>query len=380
MNIAIDASRANRVNKTGVEWYAFHVIREMLKLADKNDRFSLYMQEQLREDWAVLPRNADVKVLDWKMRYMWTHLCLGRQLQKDMPDITFIPAHVIPVIHKKPVVMTFHDVAFKKFPQSYSWKENAYQEFAMKYALKHAARIIVPTETTRQDIITYYNTGHEKLVVVNHGFDNSYQLPENESVGEGLEVHVVQKYGITSPYLLFVGRIEEKKNIIRMVQAFELVKEQYKDLQFVLIGKPGFGYEKIQDFIKQSSVAKDIIQPGWVEQNDMPSIFRNASVFFYATLYEGFGLPILEAFASGVPVIATEYGASKEIAGDGALLVNPLDIEVMRNAILGILVSEQKRCSLQTQARKELQKYSWQRCAQETYNVLRSVKNADIQN
>lgn len=380
MNIAIDASRANRVNKTGVEWYAFHVIREMLKLADKQDQFSLYMQEQLREDWGVLPSNADVKVLDWKIRYMWTHLCLGPQLAKKVPDVTFIPAHVIPVVHKKPIVMTFHDIAFKKFPQSYSWKENAYQEFAMKYALKHAAKIIVPTETTRQDIITYYNTGHDKLVVVNHGFDNLYELPTSKSNSEDLEEHVTQKYGITSPYILFVGRIEEKKNIIRMIKAFELVKEHNHDLQFVLIGKPGFGYEKIQAYIKQSSVANDIIQPGWVEQSDMPVIFRNAEIFFYATLYEGFGLPILEAFASGVPVVTTEYGASKEIAGDGAVLVDPLDYKLMADKIIGLLANEQKRCSLLAAAKKELQKYSWQKCAQETYNVLKSLQSSDIQN
>lgn len=370
VKIAIDASRANRKQRTGVEWYAFYVIQEMIRLADPSDHFLLYLQDELQGDWGQFGNHVHTQVLNWPPRYLWTHLRLAAQLYKDRPDCFFVPAHVLPLLHTKPVVMTIHDVAFKKFPQSYSAFENWYQDVSIRFALRHASKIIVPTCTTKEDLISLYGGSGENIEVIYHGIwvqDYSVELEH------GQQLDMLRKYAITKPYFLFVGRIEEKKNLKRMLGAFERMRARGFDFQFVLIGKPGFGYEGIQQVIEASPYRGDIIQPGWVKQEHLPSLFGSAELFLYTTLYEGFGLPILEAFAAGTPVVTSNIGATAEVAGHAALLIDPYNIEDIESAILSILQDEQKKCSLIRLGTNRLNSFSWHTCAQKTYKVIRSL-------
>lgn len=371
MKLAIDASRANRKQRTGVEWYAFHVIRGIIRNLSAEDTLILYFQNKPREDWGTFPSNVQVKVLKWPPRILWTHIRLGFQTFIDRPHVLFIPAHVVPFFHWGKAVMTLHDIAFYYFRESYSVIQNWYQRVAIWLA-KHLTRhIIAPTQTTKDDLMHVFNIHEDKMSVVWHGVESEHYniLPDEQEVTD-----VLEKYQINEQFLLYIGRVESKKNIIKMIQAFERVKKEgHDDLQFVLVGKPGFGYHKIIDYIKKSQFKDDIILPGWVEQNDMIILHLAAIAFFYVTLYEGFGMPILESFAAKTPVITSNRGASAEIAREYAVKVSPESINDMFFAIKNILnkrgVDEAK---LQA-AYHFSQSVNWGLCSEKTYNILRKV-------
>lgn len=370
MKIAIDASRANRVQKTGVEWYAYNVITKMLEMAD-DDRFILYFQDEPLPEWDKYREKGEFKVLNWKLKYAWTHLRLSAEVRKDNPDVFFVPAHVMPLMHPKNTIITIHDVAFKRNPEIYSQKENLYQEFSVKFACKNASKIITPTEFTKFELIKYYNVPTDKVYVVNHGFtisqfEKQYSNHEIQSV--------LDPYKLNSDFLLYVGRIEKKKNIMRLIEAYEQFRDyniDNKSKQLVLVGKPGYGYNHIENRIKISPYKDEIVHLGWVEQKELPILFQTAKIFMYIGLYEGFGLPILESFASKTPVITSNQTANKEIAGDYALLVDPKDINMIAQSINDLFADEQLYYSLVNKAYSYSKVFTWEKCAHETYMVLK---------
>ncbi len=372
MKIAIDASRANRIKKTGVEWYAFYIIQNILKISDPNDQFILYFQDKINTDWNISTQgNIRTKVLNWPPKYFWTHLRLSYQIYKDSPDILFVPAHVLPIVRAKKNIITIHDVAFKNFKKVYSLKENLYQEFAIRYALKYADKIIVPSFFTKEQILKFYNVKQSKIVVIYHGI-NKHEF--NKNFTDNQITKVLLKYDLHNPYFLFIGRIELKKNLIKVIKAFELFKTQDKNnYDFVLIGKPGFGYKYIKEVIKQCKYKYNIVELGWIEQDELIILLQKAHCFVYPSVYEGFGIPILEAFAAGTPVITSEETATAELAQDSALLVDSKDIGSIYNALIAITTSDELRRNLIYKGKKRIQDFSWEKCAQQTYDLIKSL-------
>lgn len=404
MIIGIDASRANHEQKTGVEWYAFFVIQELKKiLTAGNQSFSgeiedpsqppligeeihvvLYSDEPLKGELAQLPPNWSSKVLRWPPKRLWTQIRLSYEMLVHPPDVLFIPAHVFPLIHPKKTVMTVHDVAALRFPQSYNWFERWYSTWSAKYAVQKLWQVIVPSEFTKTELISLFTVLplvgggkegvsplDEKISVIPHGFDNKFKEKKSD-----LEVAtVLKKYHVQKPFVLSIGRLEEKKNTVRIIHAFQMWKELYHhdDFQLVLVGKFGYGGEKVKKTIEESTVQKDIIHPGYVEQEDIPALFQAAEIFFFPSLYEGFGIPVLEAFASGVPVITSKNTSTEEISGDAALLVHPEDTDDMVGALEDFSKLSDLRENLIEKGKSRLQDFSWQKCAEETANIL--IKN-----
>lgn len=372
MKIACDASRANRESKTGVEWYSFHVISNIIHQLSENDSLLLYTQDALNSSWGSLLKNIKQKELKWPPRYLWTHARLRHSVKKDKPDVFFIPAHVMPIgkLMTKTVI-TIHDVAFKNFPNAYSWKERAYQDFSIRYALKNADSIIVPTHFTADELKKFYKVDESLLNVVHHGLD--YNL-FSHSYSQEEKSNILSKYKITKPYALFVGRIESKKNCERMIQAFELMRKAGNDISLVFSGKPGFGFDRILELIKKNPYQKYIHLLGWTKQNELPILYQCAELFLYPTLYEGFGLPILESFAAGTIVITIKNGATSEIANGVGFFVDPMKTDEIYDAWNSAReLSASDRDKIQTQGRKVASLASWDRCGKETLKIIRSI-------
>lgn len=368
MTIGIDASRANNIQKTGVEWYAFFLIEELKKIVPESVNVVLYSEKPLEGDLAKLPANWSSKVLHWPPRRFWTQIRMSYEMWRHASDLLFVPAHVIPLIHPRKTVMTVHDVAALRFPKSYNLFERWYSLWSAKYAVKKLWRVIVPSIFTKDELKALKDTDQKNIVVVNHGFDQKFKERKSE-----IEIEeALKKYKIKKPFLLSIGRIEEKKNTVGTVRAFEMLKQAYHhdDLQLVLIGKPGYGGEKVETAIHTSKFVNDIIHPGYVDQADITAIFQAAEVFIFPTLYEGFGIPVLEAFASGVPVITSKNTSTEEIAGDAAVLVHPQDIEDICDALQWLLTDSEARQKLIEKGRARIQDFSWEKCARETLKVL----------
>ncbi len=368
MLIGIDASRANNAQKTGVEWYAFFLIEELKKIVPSDVQVVLYSEKPLEGELANLPPNWSSKVLRWPPRRFWTQIRLSYEMLFHAPDVLFVPAHVFPLIHPRKTVMTVHDVAALRFPKIYNRFEQWYSLWSAKYAVKKLWRVIVPSVFTKDELKALIESDQKNIIVVHHGFDQKFTEQKSE-----IEIEeALKKYNIKKPFFLSLGRIEQKKNTLGTVRAFEMLKQScpHDNWELVLIGKPGYGGQKVADAIHKSKFANEIIHPGYVEQTDIPAIFQAAAAFVFPSFYEGFGIPVLEAFASGVPVITSKKSSTEEIAGDAAVLVDPQDIEDMADAMQLLLTDFDARQKLIEKGRMRIQDFSWQKCAEETLKVL----------
>ncbi|KKQ27710.1 MAG: Glycosyl transferase group 1 [Candidatus Magasanikbacteria bacterium GW2011_GWC2_37_14] len=390
MIIGIDASRANEEQKTGVGWYAFWLIEELKKITPENIRVVLYTREPLKGQLADLPENWQEKVLGWWPKKYWTQIRLSWEMLFHRPDVLFIPAHVFPIIHPKKTVMTIHDIAAKRYPETYNKFERWYTVWSAKTALKKLWRVIVPSEFVRQELLCYFTARHEhKITVIKHGCHT--ELFEYDNLIDGQEI--LRFYGLNSDYLISLGRLEEKKNTIGVVKAFEQIKMSLREaskgdeaiprdrhapvvarddsgLKLLLVGSPGFGYEKVKQAVEESPFKDDIIIPGWVKGKDLKVLLGSAKVLVFPSRYEGFGLPILEAFAAGVPVVAGQGSSLEEVGGEAVLYCNSGNIQEIADNVELFLNNPELTTEKINLGKERLKKFTWQKTAEETLALL----------
>lgn len=364
MIIGIDASRANHEKKSGVEWYAFFIIQELKKIIPSDVRVILYSDVALIGDLAVLPQNWTQKILKWPPHRFWTQIRLSREMVLHPVDVLFIPAHVPPLIHPKNTVMMVHDVAAIHFPETYNWFERWYSIASAKYAVKNLPAVIVPSQSVKDDLLKLEsNVNPHKISIIHHGVNPIFF---DRSIPVQLKIP-------PEDYILFVGRLEEKKNTKRLVEAFTIAKQRGLTFDLILVGQPGYGYEAIKKSIEASSSKHWIRQIPWLNDTDLVSMMRGAAMFVFPGLSEGFGLPILEAFAAGVPVIASNAGSLPEVGGDAVLYIDPLDVNQLVDAIMKLADNRAERERLIALGTERVKQFSWTKAAQETFDVFESL-------
>lgn len=373
MLIGIDASRANKKEKTGVEWYAWHVIEELKKSLPPDVRVVLYSDVPLAGALALLPSTWESRVLSWPPKRFWTQIRLSWEMLVRRPDVLFIPAHVFPIIRPKKTVMTVHDVAAARFPSSFNWFERRYSLWSAKYAVRNLWKIITPSQFTKTELLKLESriTNQEsRIVVVPHGVDPRYKAIHDAAAIDA----VLNTYNIQRPFLLSVGRLEEKKNTAHIVRSFarwlDGIPNSRPKIQLVLIGKPGHGYEDVREAIAQSAWKQNIRLLGWMDPNDIVCLMNAAEVFLFPSLYEGFGLPVLEAFACGTPVIAGRGSSLEEIGGDAVSLVDPKDPDEIVRALYRLRNEPAFRETLVRKGFERVKFFSWELAGQKTKDAL----------
>jgi len=375
MYFLIDASRANNEKKTGVEWYAYFVIQELKKIIPSDWQVVLYTREKLKGELGVLPSNWQEKILAWPPKRLWTQLRLSYEIyyfkkqHLEEEIILFVPAHVLPLVCPAKTLITIHDLGGVRFAKGYSFFERFYTYFATWFALKKG-QVIVPSQFVFQELSYFFKENSHKIKVVYNAFDKqSFQLSQkNQSAS------VIKKYGLTGNYFFSIGRLEEKKNTVGIIQAFNFFRQKStQSWQLVLLGKPGFGFEKVTQEIANSPFAGDIIIPGWVEQGDVPFLMAGAQALLLPSFYEGFGIPILEAFAMGVPVITSNLTSMPEVSGGAALLVNPYKPQEISKAMYLISTQENLVKALVEKGLNRAQEFDWRKTAQDIFKVAESL-------
>ncbi len=365
--IGIDASRATTRAPTGTEWYSYHLLR-MLPGLGQDDEFFLYTKKPLPPQLKTLGPHVHERILGWLPGRLWTHTRFAWEMLRRPPDILFVPAHTIPIIHPSPTVTTAHDIGFDRFPELYSPAELFYHRWSMRFAVGHARHIIVPSSFTRQELLDVYGVRPERVSVIYHGFDPQQFRILTDARGLA---HVVQKYGIRKPYVLSIGRLEQKKNTLGLVQAFTQLQKRYRgELTLVLAGTPGYQFEKVQEFIAAHHLGDAVRCTGYVPPADLPALLNQAALFAFPSHYEGFGLPILEAQACGVPVVTSTVASMPEVAGAGAVLVDPRNPEEIADGMMRILDDPSFAASLKEAGRRNVTRFTWENCAQETLATL----------
>ena len=283
------------------------------------------------------------------------------------PDVLFVPAHTIPFFHLIPTVTMTHDVGFRRAPELYAHKELAYHRFSMWLAVKTAKMILVPTEFTKSEILDLYRIPEKKLIGIHHGFapGRFHVIADQKEVQSALD-----RYGIHQPYFLYVGRLQEKKNIPNLIRAFAHVRSKHPEASLVLAGKPDYHFDQMRALIKTLHLEKAIVLPGYVPDGDIPALMNDATAFVFPSAYEGFGFPVLEAQACGTPVVTSSAASLPEVGGDGALYADPASPDSIAEQILLVLEDADLHGQLRQKGFENLKRFSWEKCARQTLDAL----------
>ncbi len=360
MNIGIDASRAFIKEKTGIEEYSYQLIRNLAMMDLKSHQIFLYAKKNSVIDFN-LPSNFKLKVIS--LNKFWTQIGLASEMMKNKPDILFVPSYTIPQAHPAKTIVTIHGLEYKYFPECYSIKERLFLELNTLFSIKWSSKIIVPSESTKRDLIKFYKVDDGKISVVYHGVRSQKFIKS--------KVHKVKNNEFN---ILFVGRLEKRKNIVNLIKAFELFKKSYKlqatSYKLILVGKAGFGFSEIKKAIQESLFNKDIVLKNYITEEEKDELYKKADVFVLPSFYEGFGLPVLEAMSYGVPVICSNISSLPEVAGDAALLVDPNNIQEIVDAMNKVFSDDDLRNKMIEKGFKNVKRFSWEKCARETVDVL----------
>jgi glycosyltransferase involved in cell wall biosynthesis len=382
MVIGFNAKAAFTQERTGVDEYVFWFIKTLINKGQNfNHQFIFYTDKLLKtqtlEDifGEKLPDFIKIKVIPSK--YLWTQGRLAYELYKNPPDVFFTPAHVLPLTTPPRSVITIHDLAFLYYPELY----NPFSPLGLHYlksvtqnAVKRAAKIIAVSENTKNDLVNLLNVHPTKIFTIYHGAPQA-----NPSIKKYQDISFEQndkfKEIFKNPYILFIGRIELKKNLKNLIRAFNLFTERFrndkqKDVNLVLTGNPGYGYREILKFINQSPFKQNIFLTGHLQGQDKELILSKAKVLALISYYEGFGFPVLEAQSLGVPVVCSSVSSLPEVAGYGALYCRPDDINSIAKAFWDIFNNDDIALKLIKKGFENVKRFSWEKCVDETLEVL----------
>lgn len=371
MLIGIEASRANRLQKTGVEWYAYHLIQSLKALPEaQKHSWMLYANDPLSMGLEKGPSNWHERRLSWPPKYLWTQARLTLEMMMRPPQVLFVPAHVLPRAIPKHSVVTIHDVGFHRYPELYKPRQVAYHEWSTKDILRRASRILTVSAYSKQELVDFYGADPSKIFVTHLGLDFSRLGPIEDAKADA----ILSAWKIPQPFFLAVGRLERKKNIATLIAAFEKLKHQRgkgDETHLVLVGQPGAGYDEIEALANKPAVRKFIKIVGYVSEEEKRALLTKALALVHPSWYEGFGLPPLEAMACGAPVISSLGGSLPEIVGmNHALWFSPGDPDTLADHMNHLLEDKSTRADLIKRGAEWVKQYTWENTAKKTLDLL----------
>lgn len=388
MKIGIDGSRAFVSDRTGTENYSYQLLLHLSKI-DKENEYLIYLRpgNRVEGEW---PINFKFKILNFK--FLWTQVGLALSTFTDGLDILFVPAHTLPLLRKPGLktVMTVHDLGSEYLPGAHQLKQRLYLSFITKFQLKTASKLIAVSNSTKNDLINKIGIKKDQVEVVYEGVNE-----ELKTVPDDLLRTVLNKFDISEKkYFLFVGTIQPRKNLTKLIEAFNnlrAIKEvdgiketkekkdslnalnRLNNLKLVLVGGKGWLADEIYKLPKELGIEGKVVFAGRVSDEELSALYQGALGFTYPSLFEGFGLPVLEAFKFNCPVICSNSSSLPEVAGDGAILVNPESIDEIVKAMVKLAEDDILRDKLIYKGKEQLKKFSWEKCARETLVIFKEI-------
>jgi glycosyltransferase involved in cell wall biosynthesis len=298
------------------------------------------------------------------VRVLWEQVVQPGVLRRHSVDLVHGPAFVAPLFTSCPSVVTIHDLSFLRYPHLFRPLNRFYLTVLTRASVRQARRVIAVSAHAAEETVRLLGIAREKIDVVYHGVDPDFHPRPEETVAE-----FRARRGLPDRFILFVGTLEPRKNLIRLVEAFSRLG--HSGLKLVLAGGRGWYYEAIFDRVEQLGMLDDVIFPGYVPAEELPLWYNAATVFAYPSLYEGFGMPVTEAQACGAPVLTSEVSSLPEAAGDGALLVDPEDVAQIVEGLQQLLADRALRDSLRERGVAHARALTWQQSAADTLAVYR---------
>lgn len=361
MIIAVDGYEANIPHRVGIGRYAYEILRNIYRL-NSHHTFRIYLPN---EPLADMPKETPM----WSYRVLspkrlWTFFRLPLALTTDLPraDVVFSPTHYIPRFISIPRVMSVMDLSYIAYPELFGAKDLHQLVYWTRYAAAHAKKIFTISKFSRDAIMKEYGRKPEDVVVTYPGLTMESKVKSLKSK-------------VTDNYILSVGTLQPRKNFVRLIEAFAAVKKDHPELELVIVGKKGWLYEEILNAPKTFGVDKSVRFLNFVKDEDLPTLFGNAVCLALPSLYEGFGLPVLEALASGVIVVTSNVSSLPEVAGSAGIYVDPMSVTSIAKGLtqaIGEYGTEKgaKRIAL---GKKIAKQFSWEKAARETLTVLENL-------
>ena len=370
MHIGIDA-HAIGAQQGGNETYIRNLIAALAEL-DHTHQYTLYFSTaSAAEDWRNRYANFAVRLLPPPTPLVRVPLALALELRRRPVDVLHVQ-YTAPPFCPAPVVTTIHDLAFEHLPETFTRRGKAQLRLTVRRTARQAAHILTVSEFSRQDILKTYGLPPDKVTVTHNGCEAHFTpQPASEHETEAIK----QKFGIARDYLLAVGSLQPRKNLVRLLRAYAQLREQQPSfqLQLVLVGRQLWLYQEILREIRQQNFAADVIVTGYANDEDLPALYRSAVALVYPSLFEGFGLPPLEAMACGTPVITSNSSSLPEVVGDAALLVNPYEESELAQAMWRITNNTALRSQLSQAGRQQAKRFTWSAAAEKTLRTYQTV-------
>ncbi len=363
MRIAVDANEAFRPELVGFGVYARHLVQNLRALAPTEELVFLGIRS---EPFGAEPEGSGNIVMLRSLAYRsaWSQLRLPLHLWRHRYDLFHSLEHKLPRASFCPTIVTIHDLAFLKFPETTRSAHRQRFVWFTRDAIRRATRIIAISESTKRDICQIFNASPDRIDVVYHGVDHSVYRPE------------AMRSRRSVPYLLTVGTLQPRKNFGMLMRAFNRLCSRWPQrIELLIIGKRGWMWEGIEQQARTGPYADRIHLLGYVPDEQMPSMYAGAALFVMPSLYEGFGMPPLEAMACGVPVVAANESSLPEVLGNAAMFLDPHDEGAWAEGIQRLLNNPQEAATLRRDGFVQAAKYSWERTARETLNVYRKTLN-----
>jgi glycosyltransferase involved in cell wall biosynthesis len=357
-------SLAKSYRSAGINWYIYNLLRHLPE-ADPEIEYTVFLNERryrgapgIRLCVSRLPADRP------PVRILWEQVLQPRALHRAKVDLLHHPAFVGPLASACPFVITVHDLSYLFFPQGFRALNQRYLQIFTRLSVRRARRVIAVSESTKRDLVQQYGLSPGKVDVVYNGVDTAYRpLPANKVAafrsGEGLPQR----------FILFVGTLEPRKNVVRLVEAYASLPKGRPPL--MLVGGKGWLYDEIYARVEALGLAGEVRFVGYVPAEVLPWWYNAADLFVYPSLYEGFGLPPLEAMACGTAVISSTASSLPEVVGQAGLTIDPTDSEALATAMEQVLADREMQEDMETAGLVQAQKFSWEQTARQTVESYR---------
>jgi len=360
MKIALDARALVSLEPTGKEICIINVLDELFK-SDKKNHYFLYLN---RDFSRVLPSNFSKKII--KAPGIFWHFFVLLDLLFHKFDVFFSPlSFIIPALNfsSSNVIIVYDLFVFSSIKKSVKLKTKLIENFFIRLALKNSQKIITISQNTKKDLIKIFRVRENKIVIIDLGVHSKYCIIENK---KRIQLFL-DRYNLPEKFILFVGTLKPRKNIKRLIQAYNIASTHFP---LVIVGKRGWFYQEVFNEVRDLKIEDKVIFLNYLPAEDLPCLYNKAICFVYPSLYEGFGLPPLEAMACGCPVITSNISSLPEVVGDAAILVNPYKVDEIAVALKKILTNEILRQELRKRGLVQAQKFSWGKTSEQILKIL----------
>lgn len=374
MVIGIDGNEANVDKKVGVSVYTTNLLYYWRKKANPELKFKVFLRKKPLSDLPQANEHLSYEVVIGERLWSQIFLPARLHLKRDI-DVFFTPAHYAPRLCPVPVVVTIHDLSYFYYPEEFLKKDLYKLENWTKYSVQKANKIIAVSQNTKKDLSKFYIVPDNKVKVIYNGYE---KLSQNLDLRiKNYELNSNLKFKIEpSKYILYVGTLQPRKNVPILIRAFNKFRQNNSKFKLVIVGRKGWLYREIFELVEQLEIENDVVFTDYVPDAKLVELYRNAFCFVLPSLYEGFGIPVLEAMSYDCPVISSNASSLPEIGGNACLYFNPENERELLKKLIDLKESKTLRSDLIRKGEEQIKKFSWQKCADETLEVIKSVSTS----